>query len=138
MFERMNEKWQRYMSLSSLPLIGAFALVLQLVFLFSRRYFVEHLVFSMHFVSFSTLTVLLLWPLYLFIGIKPGGVNIAVAVLKWSVDVVYLFVAVRAVYGLGRARTLLAALLLLVGYFICYVLMLAVTIVAAIITVGLS
>jgi hypothetical protein len=137
-FERINEKWQRYMSLSSLPLIGAFALVLQVVFLFSRRYFVEHLVFSMHYISFTTLFVVLLWPLYFFIGIRPGRINIAVAVLKWLLDVVYLFFAVRAVYGLGRGRTLLAAVLLLVGYFICYALSILVTLFAAVLSAALS
>ena len=73
LFDRMSEKWQRYMSLSPLVIVGGFALVLQLVFMFSRRYFVEHLVFAMHFVSFSTLTVVLMWPVYFFIGIKQAA-----------------------------------------------------------------
>jgi hypothetical protein len=138
LFDRLNEKWQRYMSLSPLLFVGGFALVLHLVFFFSRRYFVEHLVFSMHFVSFSTLTVVLLWPLYFFIGIKPGGVNVLVAVLKWTLDIVYMFFAVRAVYGLGTARTLLASVVLVVGYFLSYALVLVGALVAAIVTVGLS
>ncbi|HLM54723.1 MAG TPA: DUF3667 domain-containing protein, partial [Pyrinomonadaceae bacterium] len=83
LFNRLSEKWQRYMSLSSLLFVGGFALVLQLVFLSARRYFVEHLVFSMHFVSFSTLSVLLLWPVYFAVGIKTGGVNSLIAVFKW-------------------------------------------------------
>jgi hypothetical protein len=131
-FERINERWQRYLSLTSLPLIGAFALVIQVVFYFSRRYFVEHLVFSMHFVSFATLTTVLLWPLYFFIGLKPGGVNFAVGGAKWLVDIAYLFVAVRAVYGLTRGWTLLASVLLIVGYFACFVLSIVVTLSAAV------
>src|SRR5687768_15181768 len=66
-FDRIGDRWQRYTSLSTLIFVGGFALVLQAVFFFRRRYFVEHLVFSMHFVSFSTLVVLLLWPVYFYI-----------------------------------------------------------------------
>jgi hypothetical protein len=125
LFDRLSEKWQRNMSLSPLLFVGGFALVLQLVFLLTRRYFVEHLVFAMHFVSFSTLAVVLLWPLYFFIGIKSGGVNTLVAVFKWLIDTVYMFFAVRAVYKLGTVRTLLASLLLTLGYFVSYLIVLA-------------
>ena len=137
-FERVSEKWQRHMSLSPLPLVGAFALVLQLVFIFTRRYFVEHLVFSMHFLSFTTLTVLMLWPVYFFIGIRQGGINYVVMALKWLLDIVYVFFAVRAVYGLRPGRTLVASMLLVAGYFVCYVLVLGGTLLAAVLTVVLS
>ena len=138
LFDRVSEKWQRYMSLTPLILVGGFALVLQLVFIFSRRYFVEHLVFSMHFVSFSTLTVVMLWPVYFFIGIKQGGVNYVLAGLKWALDIAYMFFAVRAVYGLRPARTLLASVLLVVGYFVCYVIVLGGTLAAAVVSAVIS
>jgi hypothetical protein len=138
LFNRLGEKWQRYMALAPLVFVGAFALVLQLVLLFSRRYLVEHLVFSMHFVAFSTLVVLLLWPVYFVVGIKPGGVNLLIGVFKWVLDIVYMFVAVRAVYRLGTARTLVAAPLLVVGYFACYLLVLAGALGAAFVSVALS
>ena len=138
LFNRIGEKWQRYMALAPLIFVGGFALVLQLVLIFSRRYFVEHLVFSMHFVSFSTLVVLLLWPVYFFVGIKAGGVNLLVAAFKWVLDIVYMFVAVRAVYGLGTARTLVAAPLLVVGYFACYLLVMGGALGAAMLSVALS
>lgn len=138
LFERLNDKWQRYMSLATLVFVGGFALVLQVVFLFTRRHFVEHLVFSMHFASFSTLVVILLWPVYFFIGIKQGGVNIAVAILKWALDILYIYFAVRAVYRVGTLKTLPAALLLILGYFIIYVLVLLTSIIAAIVSVAFS
>jgi hypothetical protein len=138
LLDHVSDKWQHYMSLMPLPLVGAFALVLQLVFIFSRRYFVEHLVFSMHFVSFSMLTVVLLWPVYLFIGIKQGPVNYAIAALKWTVDIVYMYFAVRAVYGLRPGRTLLASVLLVAGYFVTYLFFLIVTVVAAVVSVAKS
>jgi hypothetical protein len=122
LFEQIGEKWQRNMSLAPLVFVGAYALVLQLVFAFSRRYFVEHLVFSMHYVAFSTLAVVLLWPVYFVVGIKQGGVNAFVAVFKWAVDIAYMYFAVRAVYRLSTVRTLLASLLLVVSYFVTYLL----------------
>jgi hypothetical protein len=138
LLDRVSEKWQRLMSLSGLLFVAGFALVLQLVFIFSRRYFVEHLVFSMHFYSFSLLSVVLLWPVYFFIGIKSGGVNTWVAILKWLLDIVYMYFAVRAVYRLGTARTILASLLLILGYFISYMLIFLGTVVLALISVAKS
>jgi hypothetical protein len=138
LFDRISEKWQHNMSLSPLLIVGGFALVLQLVLVFLRRYFVEHLVFAMHFVSFSMLTVVLLWPVYFFIGIKQGGANIVVAALKWLVDIVYMYFAVRAVYGLGTIKTIPASLVLVLGFFLSYGLVLVGTLVLAIISIGLS
>lgn len=136
MLDQMSERWQRFVSLSQLLFVVSFALVLQLVFIFSRRFFVEHLVFSIHFVSFSTLTLVLLWPVYFFIGFKPGGAGTLVAVLKWLLDFAYMFFAVRAVYRLSNVKTLLSSLLLVVGYFLSYLLIYAGTLIAAMITVA--
>jgi len=138
LFDRLGDKWQRNMSLSTLLFVGMYALVLQAVFLLRRRYFVEHLVFSMHFISFSTLAVLLLWPAYYFLGVNTGGPNVLITFLKWALDIVYMFFAVRAVYGLGRGRTLLASVVLVVGYFLSYGLVLVGALIAAIVSVGLS
>jgi hypothetical protein len=138
LLDRISDKWQRYMSLMPLLIVGAFTLVLQLVFMFSRRFFVEHLVFSMHFVSFSTLVVVLLWPVYLFIGIKQGPLNYSLAAFKWLVDIFYMYFAVRAVYGLRPARTALASVLLVAGYFVTYLSFLLAAVVAATVSVALS
>ena len=136
MIDQMSERWQRFVSLSQLLFVVSCALVLQLIFVFTRRYFVEHLVFSIHFVSFSTLTLVLLWPVYFLIGLKPGGATTAVVVLKWLLDFVYMFFAVRAVYRLGNVKTLLSSLLLVLGYFASYLLIYASTLIAAMITVA--
>ena len=69
---------------------------------------------------------------------KARGVNTLVAVAKWMLDIVYMFFAVRAVYRMGTARTLLASLLLVLGYFLIYILTLVVTVVAALIVVAKS
>jgi Protein of unknown function (DUF3667) len=137
LFDRMTERWQRFMSLSPLVLVFAFALVLQLVFLLTRRYFVEHLVFAMHFVSFSMLLMVLMWPAYFFVGFKSGGASTAVAAARWLLDLAYMFFAVRAVYRLGTGRTLLASIPLVAGYFASYVLVFAGTMILAVLTVAL-
>lgn len=133
--QRITDRWQRYASLSTLLFVMCFAAVLQLVFMFSHRYFVEHLVFSMHFVSFSILTVVLMWPIYFVIGLKPGLINTTVGVFKWTLDIVYMFFAVRAVYRMKTARTLATALLLTAGYFLTYILVFVGAFVVALVVV---
>lgn len=131
LLERINERWQRYASLSTLLFVLGFAAVLQVVFMFSERYFVGHLVFSMHFVSFALLTTVLLWPVYFLVGLKPGGINMVVGALKWLLDIAYMFFAVRAVYGMSTGRTFVAALVLTVGYFLSYMIVFVGAFVAA-------
>ena len=58
------------------------------------------------------------------------------AVLKWLLDFVYMFFAVRAVYRLGTVKTLVSSLLLVLGYFASYLLIYASTLIAAMITVA--
>lgn len=121
LYETVNEKWQRNVSLLQPAQIVVLAVLLQLLYLFSRRYFVEHLVFSMHFLAFTSLTTTLLWPVYYLIGIAPTRYNVTVAVAKFLLDIFYLFVAVRAVYSGSRAFAVLRAFVLFVGYFLVYI-----------------
>ncbi len=138
LFDRLSDRWQRNVSVSTLLFVGGFALVLQVVFFLKRRYYVEHLVFSMHFISFSTAVVILLWPVYYFIGMKTGGLNALVTLFKWALDMVYMFFAVRTVYGIGAVKSAPASLVLVVGYFLSYGLVLLVALLAALVSVGLS
>jgi hypothetical protein len=119
--EAVNEKWQRNVSLLQPAQIFLLAVLLQVVYLFSRRYFVEHLVFSMHFLAFSALVVTLMWPIYFLIGIKPARLNMAVAALKLLLDVFYLFVALRTVYGGRSSLAVLRAFVVFAGYFPIYI-----------------
>jgi hypothetical protein len=117
----VSGRWHDYMSLSSVFLAACYALLLHVVFLlFERRHFVEHLVFSLHFVSFSSLLVVLMWPLYFFTGVKPSPATYALAALVWLLIAVYMFLAVRTFYRPGTAAGLLLTLVLLAGYFAVY------------------
>ena len=118
---KVNERWHDYMSLSSLFLAASYSLLLQVVFLlFARRHFVEHLVFSLHFVSFSSLLVVLMWPLYFFTGVKPTPASYALGALVWLAIAAYMFLAVRTFYRTGTAAGALLTLVLLAGYYAVY------------------
>jgi hypothetical protein len=120
LYERINEKWNRNASLIQIPQILLVALMLQFVYLF-RRYFVEHLVFSLHFLAFTSLTTVMMWPLYLVLGIQPTLYNLLVVLVKFMVDIFYLFVAARVFYKETFGKALLRAPVIFVGYFVIYV-----------------
>jgi hypothetical protein len=104
-----------------LPLI---ALVMKILYLGSRRYYVEHLLFFVHYHSFFFLILILsivLWQLtdWLSIGsVIPGLVTAAVVIYI----PVYLFRAMRVVYGHGILAALLRYAFLFVAYFVCLLL----------------
>jgi hypothetical protein len=118
--KEINESWARNVSLSQLPLIILFALVLQLALLGTRRYFSEHLVFSMHFIAFQVLLQILFWPVYFMFGVTISKVTAAIPAIMFIVDIAYLFLAVRLFYGLSAGKALLRATLAFAGYFAIY------------------
>ena len=120
LYEPANEKWQRNFSLLQPVQIVLLALLLQLVYFFSGRYFVEHLIFSMHFLSFTALTTTLLWPVFYFAGMQVTGASMAVSLAKFALDVFYLFLALRAVYRGRPALVVALALLVFGGYVVIY------------------
>jgi hypothetical protein len=133
--DAVSDRWQRNVSLIQPLQIILLAVLLQVVYFFSRRYFVEHLVFSMHFLSFAVLTTTLLWPVYYLIGIKPTRLNMTVAVAKFAVDIFYLFLALRLFYRGSPALVAVRALVVFGGYFSIYIFTYMVGMIAAIISV---
>ncbi|MCA1633076.1 MAG: DUF3667 domain-containing protein [Acidobacteria bacterium] len=122
LYESINEKWNRNASLVQIPQIVLLALLLHVVYLF-RRYFIEHLVFSLHFLSFTALTLVLMWPVYFVLGINPTLLNMLVALAKFLLDIFYLFVAARVFYRESVGKALLRAPVIFVGYFVIYIIM---------------
>lgn len=103
------------MMLVFLPLI---ALILKVLYVFSRRYYVEHLMFSLHFHS-AVFLLLLLWMLFL----EFSEAWVALAVLRpwltaavWIYIPVYLYKSMRRVYGQGHLMTSLKFMLLFFSY----------------------
>lgn len=100
-----------------LPLV---ALVLKLAYIGSRRYYVEHLVFTLHYHS-AVFLIFLLWLLWAELverveqlQVLAGWVSAAV----WIYITYYLYRSMRRVYGQGRVLTLFKFSLLFFAYFI--------------------
>lgn len=103
------------MMLIFLPLI---ALILKFLYIFSRRYYVEHLMFSLHFHS-AVFLLLLLW--ILFIELAETWTRLAVLVpwssaAVWIYIPVYLYKSMRRVYGQGHWMTSFKFIMLFFSY----------------------
>jgi hypothetical protein len=131
LYDTVNEHWQRNVSLLQPLQIVMLAVLLQLIYFFSRRYFVEHLVFSMHYLSFAVLTTTLMWPVYYLIGIHPTLKNMTFAFAKFGIDILYLFVALRVFYRGRLGLAVLRALIAFGGYFGGYATIYVIAIAAA-------
>jgi hypothetical protein len=118
--KEINEAWARWVSFAQIPLILLFALVLQLVLFSQRRFLAEHLVFSMHFISFQVLVQVLFWPVYYAVGITLSAAALPISLTMFAIDIAYLFFAIRLFYGLGKRAAAIRAVLAFAGYFIVY------------------
>jgi hypothetical protein len=100
-------------------LLPIMAFVLKLLYPLSRRYYVEHLLFFVHFHAF----LFLILTLQILVGRlnsllpTPEAVGILIIVAASFYVPVYLFVAMRRVYGQGRLVTAFKYVTLSVSYF---------------------
>ena len=136
--EKVNEKWQTYVSWFQITNVIFFALLLKISYLFSKRYFIEHLIFSLHFLSFSFLATVILWPAYIFIGVKPTTASTLLSLFVALIGIVYLFFALRTVYKQSSVMTLLKTLLLYLGSYLIILSIMLGTLVLACVNVMLS
>jgi hypothetical protein len=99
-------------------LLPIMAFVLKALYPLSRRYYVEHLLFFVHFHAFMFLILtlqILLGRINSALPI-PEAIGIIIIVAGSFYVPVYLFVAMRRVYGQGRLLTSLKYLVLTVSY----------------------
>ena|SRR6202171_2791176 len=128
LYDQINEHWQKDASFFQFGDVFFFAICLALVFYTRRRYFVEHLIFSLHTLSFVFLLGSVLWLYYAFRGLHP---DLVLALISFAALLLYLWRAIPRVYGTSRGIALLQAFLLIVGleitrvFFICFTLVLA-------------
>lgn len=103
-------------------LLPIMALVLKVLYPLSRRYFVEHLLFFVHFHAFFFLMLILQ---IIFAGVAGlfGGEDSVIDGIKTLIIVIasfyipiYLYKAMRHVYGQGHIITILKYLLLVITY----------------------
>lgn len=99
-------------------LLPFIALILKTLYPLSRRYYVEHLLFFVHFHSFFFLILslqILLARLGSWIGFAETLFTVIIVAASFYIPV-YLFVAMRQVYGQGRFVTFLKYVWLLIWY----------------------
>lgn len=108
-------------------LLPLMALALKVLYPLSRRYYVEHLLFFVHFHAFFflVLTLQILWSRLVGAVGLPTAVGVLPIVASSFYIPVYLYVSMRRVYGQGRFVSFLKFLLLLVVYVLGFSLMLA-------------
>jgi hypothetical protein len=110
LFEQLNEHWQHNISFFQLGDVFFFAVCLAIVN--RRRYFVEHLIFSLHVLSFSFLLGSVAWLYYWRYGFR---LNAVLIILSLALHVLYLWRAVLKVYGTTSGGALLRAFFLILG-----------------------
>lgn len=130
---RIEVRWQKNMSLLSLANILFLAILLKLLYL--RRYFAEHLVFSTHYICFSLAMTLLYLPVYLLIGLRQNTANYVLMVVGAIIACVYIYLALRRVYGQGGGITLLKSVVIWAGTAFTSMLLMTGSLVAALLTV---
>jgi len=87
--------------------IPLFALVLKILYVFKRRYYIEHLVFALHTHAFVFLAAMIIIGLGLFLNWKaPGPATPLVCVFLGFAVVINLLVAIRRVYQQNWLLTL--------------------------------
>ena len=100
-------------------LLPLMALVLKLLYPLSKRYYVEHLLFVVHFHAFFFL-ILILQIIFSRLGILLGLAESAIDITIFAVSLyvpVYLYKSMRRVYEQRRIITILKFLVLFLAYF---------------------
>jgi hypothetical protein len=107
-------------------LLPLMALVLKMLYPLSKRYYVEHLLFVLHYHAFFFLimTVEILFSrLAALLNVREAAGNLAIFGVSLYVPV-YLYKSMRRVYEQGRAITILKFLFLVLSYLLGLVVML--------------
>lgn len=130
---RIEHRWQKNMSLASMLNIAAVAVLLKL--LYFRRYFVEHFVFGTHYICFTYVLSLALWPFYLWLGIRQSASNYALMSVTSILSCAYIYLALRRVYGQGGALTLAKTVVVWAGTFGTSMVLMAASLIAALLMV---
>ncbi|MEZ4648546.1 MAG: DUF3667 domain-containing protein [Candidatus Eisenbacteria bacterium] len=103
-------------------LFPAFALVLQLIYLRRKRYYVEHLVFSLHCHAFLFLVLLL----------AALTQHPKVILATFPIVAGYVYLAMKRFYGQGWFKTALKFLILSSGYFVLFIVLGILTLIASV------
>ena len=118
-------------------LLPIMALILKFLYPLSRRFYVEHLLYVVHFHAFFflLLTLQILWGRLIAVTPLPGWIGVLPIVATSFWIPVYLFMSMRTVYQQGRLATTAKFLLLTVTYLIGFGIVMAGTLLMAAISV---
>lgn len=99
-------------------LLPLMALVLKALYPLSRRYYVEHLLFFVHFHAFFflILTLQILFARLANLLHVPEAISVLILVVASLYIPVHLFISMRRVYGQGRVTTFLKYIVLVFAY----------------------
>jgi len=128
LIEQLNEHWQHNVSFFQLGDVFFFAVFLAAVNW--RRYFVEHLVFALHTLSFFLLFGVLIWIYYWRYGF---GLSLPLVMISVAAFVGYIWFALPKVYPTLRWIAFLKAILLVVGMELSRAFVLSITMILAIV-----
>ena len=120
-----NSRWKSYISFSQVlaPLILAIAL--RLLYLRSGQYVAEHLIFALHFLTFTFVLTIVFWPVMVFIGLAPTPASFVAAAIFHGSLFVYLVLALRRVYGQSLFKSTIKAFGVYAGYFVAFLVVVA-------------
>jgi len=112
------DNWVDNIPAALIILLPLMAFVLKILYPLSKRYYVEHLLFFVHFHAFFFL-ILSLQILFMRLSALlhiPEAIAILTVVIAALYVPVYLYIAMRSVYGQGRFFTFLKYLALVIAY----------------------
>jgi hypothetical protein len=129
--EQVDQHWHRNLTLLQLANIVGLAVVLKLLYARRKRVLAEHVVFAAHFLCFSYIFLLLIWPIYAITGFTPGPMQRTISGAHIILNVIYLYFAQRRYYGQSKGKTMIKTALAWGGTYIVTVVILTVGLIAA-------
>jgi hypothetical protein len=97
--------------------------------------FVEHFVFALHVVSFALLAAIVSWPLWRITGFDPRKMNVPLVAVTMAIDGIYFILAVRTFYSQRPVKTVIKGLLTFGIYYASTVVVTALALVVAAVSV---
>ncbi len=119
--EKIQDKAGKYAGTLRFASVLVSGLFLMLLFRSAGRYYVEHLVFSLHFYSFDFLAKSVLSLLYLTESFTGHTTFVVGRVIYYLAAFVYLLFALRLVYGMSKLQTSVRAVAQFVFEFVLFI-----------------
>ena len=132
--EEVNSRWRRYLNLGQALYPVSIAIMFQVLYCATRRYFAEHLVFALHFASVALGINVAMWPLYVWTGVRPTAAYYVATTLLLVLIFAWLLIASRRVYGGSWLASTIKTLLVEIGYTIVGAVVVFLTLAVAIVS----